>query len=184
LLDDLEDYEFNANDHPPSQIALIEKLMAKVGWTTAMGMAKGVLIYGHGRRMAARNLRDKGIPIPRNPDPNRGPVVDLSHLSKSEQRAYRLADNESARKAVTNVDNLLSELSDLQLEGFDLDLTGYDAGQLLKLFDDDEDGDTGGSEDDEPLIDGNVRCPECGHEFPTVAKAFARIAAKRPKAAA
>lgn len=188
LLDDLEDYEYNANEHPPEQIAEIERLLTKYGWTTAMAKGtRGVLIYGHGRRRAARNLRDRGVSIPGNPDPNRGPVVDLSHLSKAEQRAYRLADNESARKAKTNKEALTFELGELRLDGFDLSFTGLDIGQLSALgFGDD--GGSGGSGNGpgagDPDIDAKVCCPECGHEFPTIAKAFRRIAAKRPKAEA
>lgn len=179
LLDNLREYERNANEHPPAQIALIERLLAKFGWTTSMGKAGGVLIYGHARRQAALNLRDKGVAIPGNPDPNKGPVVDLSHLSKIDRRLYVIADNESARKSVTNAELLALEVQELGELGADLALTGLDDGQLSALRDDEGSGSGAGADD--PDINAKVCCPECGHEFPTTAKAFRRIAAKRPR---
>lgn len=160
-LDDLREYENNANVHPPEQIALLEHLLVKFGWTAPMAVAGGVLIYGHGRRMAARNLRDRGVAIPRNPDPNKGPVLDLSHLSKEERRAARLADNESARKAVIDYGLLVPELLDLREFGFDLQFTGYDDGQLLRLFDE------GDPPEPEPTrtTKKTVECPKCHHAF-------------------
>lgn len=146
-LDNLQEYERNANEHPPAQIKLIERLMARCGWMTPMGEAGGVLIYGHARRQAALNLRDKGIPIPRNPDPNKGPVVDLSHLNAMERRAYRIADNESARKAVTDDVTLAEELEDMRLDDpdFDLSYTGLDDDRLDALFGEETEGEGGGS---------------------------------------
>lgn len=165
LLDNLQEYERNANEHPPDQIALIERLLATVGWMRPLGEAGGVLIYGHGTRRAAMNLRDKGIAIPRNPDPNKGPVVDLSHLNAMERRAYRIADNESARKALTDKGVMSEELRDMldANPDFDFSLTGYDEDQLAGFWSDDEDEQigSGGGSPDETM----VTCPACQHEF-------------------
>lgn len=164
LLDDVREYENNANVHPPAQIKLIERLLVKNGWMGPMGEARDVLVYGHARWRAARNLRDRGVAIRGNPDPDRGPFADLSHLSEAEQRAYRLADNESARKATTDFDLLRFELGELRLDNFDLSFTGYDDNQLLNLLGDEEPDLN--EPIPEPLAAKPVVCPKCGHSFP------------------
>jgi site-specific DNA-methyltransferase (adenine-specific) len=180
-LDNLREYERNANEHPPAQIALIERLLAKFGWTTSMGKAGGVLIYGHARRQAAINLRDRGVVIPGNPDPNKGPVVDLSHLSKIDRRLYVIADNESARKSVTNADLLALEVQELGELGADLALTGLDDGQLSALRDTEENKGNTDPDDVPPLaapvsVLGDVwilgrhrlHCADCRDVLPTL----------------
>lgn len=160
-LDDLHEYENNANVHPPEQIAIIERLLVEYGWTTAMGMAKGMLIYGHARRQAARNLRDRGMAIPNNPDPNKGPTVDLSHLSRAQRRAYVIADNESARRSKTDRSVLTVELGELGDLGFDLTLTGFDQVDLDTMLG------TLPPPEPPPLRETTkfVTCPHCEHRF-------------------
>jgi hypothetical protein len=183
LLGDIEPFEQNARTHSPAQITAIERSLAKFGWTTPMAIAKGVLIYGHARREAAINLRDRGVAIPHNPDPDRAPVVDLSHLSAVERRAYVLADNKLAELAGWDNDLLGAELRGLQLAGFDLSLTGFDGAELETLL-----GTSGGDTDpddapDDGALDGKVCCPSCGHEFQTVSKAFRLMATRKRRAA-
>jgi ParB-like chromosome segregation protein Spo0J len=129
-LDDIAADPRNARKHPPAQIRKIERLIAEYGWTTPMGIADGQLIYGHARRTAARNLRDRGVAIPGNPDPDKGPTVDLSHLSAVQRRAYALADNRASLDAGFDADVLADELADLDADGFDLDLTGFEADEI------------------------------------------------------
>ncbi len=38
------------NKHTAEQITLLERVLAEFGWTNPMGMAGGVLVYGHTRR--------------------------------------------------------------------------------------------------------------------------------------
>jgi ParB-like chromosome segregation protein Spo0J len=101
-LDGLLPYDRNARTHTPAQISAIERSLVEFGWTAPMAIAGGMLIYGHARREAARNLRNRGVGIPRNPDPDRGPVVDLSHLNAAQRRAHVLADNQLATLAGWN----------------------------------------------------------------------------------
>jgi hypothetical protein len=160
-LDDLHEYENNSNQHPADQITLIERLLVEYGWTTPMGKAKGMLIYGHARRQAARNLRDRGVAIPNNPDPDKGPVVDLSHLTRAQRRAYVIADNESARRSKTDREVLRLELGELGDLGFDLTLTGFDQEDLDTMLGDPE------PPAPPPLRETVkfVTCPNCEHKF-------------------
>lgn len=82
-LDELREHPDNLNKHTAEQITLLERLLAEFGWTNPVGMAGGVLVYGHARRQAARNPATWRAPIPGNKDPDKGPVADLSHLSKA-----------------------------------------------------------------------------------------------------
>lgn len=133
-LDALEPDPRNARRHTAAQIRKIERLLLRFGWTTPMGQADGRLIFGHARRQAARNLRDQGAEIPGNADPNTGPVVDLSHLSAEERRAYALADNRIALDAGWNDDVLAEELAALDTAGFDTALTGFEAEEIAAMM--------------------------------------------------
>ncbi len=143
LLDELLPDPRNARTHDASQITAIARSLGEFGWATPMGTADGKLIYGHARRQAAIQLRDAGIRIPRNPDPARGPVVDLSYLKPAQRRAYMLADNQLPTLAAWDRDILASELLDLRTDGFDLSLTGFDALGLDGLLGDGLGGDGG-----------------------------------------
>lgn len=124
-LDDLAPYDKNPRTHTADQIRAIERSLAKFGWATPMGFADGVLIYGHARRQAAVNLRKRNIAIPFNEDANLAPVVDLSHLSDDERRAYVIADNQLAQQAGWDEALLGLELQSLQAANFDLSLLGF-----------------------------------------------------------
>jgi ParB-like chromosome segregation protein Spo0J len=73
------------------------------------------IIAGHGRLMAARKLGMEEVP-----------VIVLDHLSKSQQRALVIADNQLALNAGWNMDMLKAEIEDLQLDDFDIDMLGFD----------------------------------------------------------
>lgn len=159
-LESLRAYARNSTKHPPRQIELLQRLLLEYGWATPMGMAGGTLIYGHARHQAACALRDLGQAIPGNPDPDYGPVVDLSHLSKAQRRAYVIADNESARKSIKDMDVLALEIGDLRDLKFDLTLTGIDDLALQGILDP--------HPPEEPVVRKTVKtvqCPECHHEF-------------------
>jgi hypothetical protein len=56
-------------------------------------------------------------------------------LSPAQAKAYRLADNQTATIATWDDDKLPLELATLQEMGFDLNLTGFSADELLRLLD-------------------------------------------------
>src|SRR5258708_6178975 len=81
---DLVPYERNARTHGPAQIAKLCRLIKEFGWTNPMLVAGRHILAGHARHEAAMNLGLLSVP-----------VIDLSHLSAVQRRAFILADNKS-----------------------------------------------------------------------------------------
>jgi hypothetical protein len=70
--------------------------------------------------------------------------------SEAQRRAYVLADNKLALNAGWDTDLLKLELADLQAEGFELGLTGFDGDELAALLADPTAGLTGPDDVPEP----------------------------------
>jgi DNA modification methylase len=131
-------YARNARTHSDAQIASIAASIAEFGFTNPiLAGADGVIVAGHGRLAAAQRLGLSTVP-----------VVVLDHLTPTQRRALGVADNRIAEAAGWDEDLLRLELQDLQAEGFDLDLTGFDADALADLLAGDEPEHTGQTDDD------------------------------------
>lgn len=111
----LQPYERNARTHSPEQIDKIAASILEFGFTNPILVdgAAGI-IAGHGRLAAAQKI---GMP--------EVPVIELSHLTDAQRRAYILADNRLAEDAGWDEALLAGELAALQQDGFDLALTGF-----------------------------------------------------------
>lgn len=111
----VQPYELNAKIHDKAQVARIVESIKKFGWDQPIVVDKdGVIIKGHGRRLAAIEMGFKEVP-----------VLVRDDLTEDQVRAARLADN---RAAISDLDSsiLQKELADL-----DFDLTGiFDAKEL------------------------------------------------------
>lgn len=128
----------NARQHSDEQIAQIAASIAEFGFVNPiLTGADGVLVAGHGRLAAARKLGLATVP-----------VVVLDHLTPTQRRALVLADNRLAELATWDDALLRIELEALQDDGFDLDLTGFDADALAELLADEEPQIEGRTEDD------------------------------------
>ncbi len=75
--------------------------------------ADGVIIVGHTRWRAARQLGMETVP------------VHVADLDEVKARAYRIADNQTATIAEWDMDLLPGELRDLEGAGFDLSILGW-----------------------------------------------------------
>jgi ParB-like chromosome segregation protein Spo0J len=117
-------YARNARTHSEEQVAQIAASIAEFGFTNPiLAGSDGVIVAGHGRLAAAQKL---GLEVV--------PVVVLDHLSPTQRRALVIADNRIAENAGWDEAMLRIELEALQLEGFDLDITGFDADSLADLL--------------------------------------------------
>jgi ParB-like chromosome segregation protein Spo0J len=115
----------NARTHSTKQIRKIADSIKRFGFNNPVLVDDGgTVIAGHGRVEAAKLL---GI--------NEVPTLRLSHLSATEQRAYVLADNRLAEKAGWDREVLAVELKALIDLDFEVELTGFDTGEINIILD-------------------------------------------------
>lgn len=125
-IDRLRPYERNPRTHSPEQIAKIAASLLEFGWTNPILVdGDAGIIAGHGRLLAARELRMTTVP-----------VIELTHLSEAQRRAYVIADNRLALDAGWDEDLLTEELKALEGLDFNLTLTGFDLDELNGLLED------------------------------------------------
>jgi ParB-like chromosome segregation protein Spo0J len=117
-------YANNPRTHSPKQIAQIAASIREYGFTNPVLVdEQGGIIAGQGRVLAAAEL---GL--------DRVPTIELDYLTPAQRRAYVIADNQLALNAGWNLELLRSELVGLDIDGFDLSLTGFDQIQLADLL--------------------------------------------------
>jgi DNA modification methylase len=105
-------------------IATVAASIKEFGWRQPIVVDGAmVILAGHTRLEAARQLGLKTVPV----HVARG-------LTPAQARAYRLMDNRSSENAEWDDALLGLELDDLQLEGFDLTLTGFEDDELDRLL--------------------------------------------------
>ena len=127
-IDLLVPYARNSRTHSDAQVAQIAASMKEWGWTSPVLVDESNrIIAGHGRVLAARQL---GI--------DKIPCVIAKGWSEPQIKAYVLADNQLATNAGWDMELLKLELADLSLDGFDLDLLGFD--NLADLMNDPTEG--------------------------------------------
>lgn len=113
---DLIPYAANSRTHSDAQVAQIAASIKEFGWTNPILIdGDNTIIAGHGRLLAARKLGMESVP-----------AIVLDHLSKAQQRALVIADNQLALNAGWDIAMLKAEIEDLRLEDFDLELLGFD----------------------------------------------------------
>ena len=121
---DLQPYANNARTHSKKQIRQIARSIEKFGFCNPVLIDDGnQIIAGHGRVEAAKLLGIEAVPTCR-----------LSHLSEADKRAYILADNKIACAAGWDRELLALELQGLIDLDVDLELTGFDMGEIDLLL--------------------------------------------------
>jgi DNA modification methylase len=140
-VDSLIPYARNARTHSEDQVAQIAASIAEFGFTNPIltDGERGV-IAGHGRLAAARKLELTEVP-----------VIELTHLSAIQKKAYILADNRIAANAGWDDELLGVELTELKDAGFDLELMGFGDEELERLLN--GEGDTTGLTEDDAVPD-------------------------------
>jgi ParB-like nuclease domain len=123
-------YARNARTHSPEQIGQLKGSMIEFGWTMPVLVDEaGILIAGHGRLLAAAELVEGG-----HEKFATAPTMIARGWSKAQIQAYRIADNRLALSASWDQDMLRVEMEELDEEGFDLALTGFDELELEALL--------------------------------------------------
>ena len=142
------------NDHVVDNMAAFIK---EYGFLVpVIAKSDGLVVDGHLRLKAAKKLGIDTIP-----------VVLADNLSDIQIRALRIAINKSAELAEWDMDMVRLELEALNLDDFDLDLTGFDLDEVKEMSGDDLNLDdffenSGGDGQKEPK---KITCPNCGEEF-------------------
>ena len=112
---ELTPYAANAKRHPPDQVRHIANSIREFGFRQPIVVdADNVVVIGHGRLLAAKELGLETVP-----------VVKADDLTEAQIKALRLADNKT-NESEWELEKLEAELADLELE-FDMADFGFDA---------------------------------------------------------
>jgi len=153
--DDLIPYARNSRTHSEAQVAKIAASIREFGFLNPIitDGANGI-VAGHGRVLAAQKLGLESLPC-----------IEAGHLTDAQRRAYVIADNRLALDAGWDSELLKVELQDLDGQGFDLSITGFDIGELTALFDEPQSKEA--PEDFSEVDEESMQhaCPKCGFEF-------------------
>lgn len=156
-LDKLVPNPRNANDHSAEQVGQIAGAMLTFGWTDPIIVWKeGLIIAGHGRRLAAMSLNLKQVPC-----------IDCSHMSENEARAFALAHNRITRNSDPNLEMMGIELRELANSDWSLTDLGFSQREIddaLSGLEEPISPDDFASVDDE-TIETNHECPKCGYRW-------------------
>lgn len=119
-LDRLVPYARNARTHSDAQIDKLAASMIEFGFTAPILVDEGSgILAGHGRLEAARKIGLASVP-----------VIELTHLTPAQKRAYIIADNRLAEDAGWNQELLAEEIRALAADGFNVELTGFESAEL------------------------------------------------------
>ena len=121
----IKPYEKNAKVHTEGQVAALVNVIKTQGWDVPIVVDKdGIVIKGHGRRLAALSLGMKQVP-----------VIVRRDLTPAQVRAARLSDNQVAIGDF-DIGLVKEELADLQSEGFNIGEMGFGEKELNVLLGD------------------------------------------------
>jgi DNA modification methylase len=82
-----------------------------------------IIVVGHTRYRASKKLGLKEVPI-----------TIAENLTQEQINAYRIADNRTNEEAEWDLELLKTEIKELELADFNLDLTGFDEDQLNNML--------------------------------------------------
>lgn len=102
LIDSIRPNERNAKDHPRSQIEQMKESIRKFGFRDPIGVWKNVIVEGHGRHIAAKELGLTHVP-----------VIRLDDMTDEQRREYALVHNKMEELSTWNFEKLDAELKDL-----------------------------------------------------------------------
>lgn len=123
----LKPHPHNPRIHTDKQVGQIAQSIEAFGFNVPILVdERQNIVAGHGRLLAARKLGW-----------NKVPVIKLDHLTESQYKAFLIADNRLTENSSWD-ERLLGEqlkvLSELELD-FDLEVTGFEVGEIDVLID-------------------------------------------------
>lgn len=125
-IDDLKPYENNAKIHTDEQIAQIKKSINEFGMNDPIGIwgKDNLIVEGHGRLIACKELGLKEVPI-----------IRLDDLTDEQRKAYTLIHNQTTMNTGFDIDILNEELENIEMDlsdfGFELELDDIEEEQEI-----------------------------------------------------
>lgn len=147
---DLKEYKNNAREHHDNDVNAIAASIKEFGFNDPIGVWHDEIVEGHGRLLAAIQLKLKKVPI-----------IRLDDLTDEQRKAYALAHNKTAELSNWNFDILDSELqalSDFDMSQFGFEAEAFNDESNLKMqqeIDVEKDG----------KQERECECPSCGFRF-------------------
>ena len=116
--EELIPYSGNAKLHPADQVKHIANSIKMFGWTQPIVVdSDNVVVIGHGRLMAAKELHLDKVPVVRRDD-----------LTEEQINACRLADNKT-NESGWDFGKMEEELAQLAIDGIDMGQFGFEVGE-------------------------------------------------------
>ena len=112
-VDALKPYERNARRHSDEDVAAIVESIREFGFNDPIGIwgKENLIVEGHGRLMAAKQLGMKNVPC-----------IRLDHLTDEQRRAYAIAHNRTAELSTWDEEMLELELGEI----VNIDMTPFE----------------------------------------------------------
>lgn len=147
-IEELKPYAYNARKHDKESIEAIKASIEEFGFDDPIGVWKNnVIIEGHGRYLAGKELGLETVPI-----------IRLDHLTEEQRRAYALAHNKTTEVSTWDYGLLDKELDDI----LDIDMSKF--GFLNFDMDIDMESFLENVTESTPKKR-TVTCPHCGEEI-------------------
>jgi len=151
LIDKLIPYVRNARKIPQAAIDKVAASIREFGWRQPIVVdADRVVVAGHVRLLAAKQLGEKKVP-----------VHVATGLTPGQIQAFRLMDNRSHEETGWDLELLGLEMAELRELNVDVSLTGFDAAEISKLIDPKPEP-TESVGDTDQNGPSSFRCPKCG----------------------
>lgn len=144
----------NPNEHTPEQIQKIARSIDELDWGRPIIISSdNYILIGHGAYEAAVEiLKLKEVPFRKV----------KHHHNSPEAIALMLSDNKLAELSNWNYGKLEALTENLEIEGFDTTLTGFDTELKTPDF-------KPAAKEEQPRLDQlekkGLKCPECGYEW-------------------
>lgn len=126
-INDITPYENNAKIHTPEQIEQIKQSIKEFGMNDPIGVwgSENLIVEGHGRLLACKQLGMKEVPI-----------IRLDDLTDDQRKAYTLIHNQTTMNTGFDIDILNEELDNIDIDisgyGFDIEIDDIEEGPEVK----------------------------------------------------
>ena len=146
--EELTPYEKNTRRHTPTDIEQIKTSILRCGFDDPIGIwgAQNIVVEGHGRLIAAKELKL-----------DRVPCIRLDHMTDAQRREYAIRHNRTQEFSSWDFDKLEEEIAALMLQGADLSDMKF---ALKALAEEDPAQEYMDAEKEKKHV-----CPRCGHTW-------------------